>query len=511
MRVILGYLLQEVIDTRFIYDEGVNDRWISEIREYIPSEPARTDVLYVVSENTELANSDAVPGSLPILLPEMPECEVPPAFSPIITDGSMDYRAVVQALRDEFRRMEDLNLTLYQASCCGSGLEELINIVGNYTPNHIYIADMSFKVLAYTDRPYMNEMSASWRYQVLHGYLPVHVMKGLIENGEFEALNGYHNAAHHYSKSFYVPFATRNIFLKNRPQAHLFVVDMITRPCYKDLVLAQILGDFLEQNIYILSQFSPERVSGNFEAFFNDVLVGGCTDKDLIQSQISLMGWESDGQYGIAIIDIKGRDEGIQKTRMYEIESKTKWMCFRHESDLVIVASVGSGSGGTNRLSLKEMTERYSVQTVVGVPFRGLLNLGQQYDFLNKIRELSNIPGVCSGQNFIESRNLAIHYYVEGLRCDSVSRSLCSPDAELLLAHDNENGTELFGTYLAFLLNDRNLVRTAKELNIHRNTLVYRIEKIHELIHTDEEDYYQKMHLILSMLILQRESVENNM
>ena len=41
MRVILGYLLSEALDEPFVYDEALNERWISEIREYIPSEPLR--------------------------------------------------------------------------------------------------------------------------------------------------------------------------------------------------------------------------------------------------------------------------------------------------------------------------------------------------------------------------------------------------------------------------------------------------------------------------------------
>ncbi len=503
MRVILGYLLQEATDYRFSCDDFLNDRWISEIREYVPSEQLRSDVLYVASEDDMFSGADLLPGSVPVIMPELPAASIPRAFAPIVPEGNADYRTVIQKLRDEFRRLDSLNLALYQTACCGSGLDELLNIVGSHTPNHLYVADMSFKVLAYTNRPYMNEMSATWRYQVLHGYLPVHVMKGLIDNGEFETLNGYHNSAVHYSKSFYVPFVTRNVFYKNRPQAHIFIVNIITRPCYKDIVLGQILGDFLEQNIHILSQYRPERINNNFEDFFNDVLTGGCVDEDLIQDQINLIGWDINSPFGLAIMDMEGRDEGLQRTVMYEIESKTKWMCFHHGKDLVVAAELGTPHDGRNRALLEELAGRYSIQVFTAVPFKDLRNIGKQYDFLNTIRDLYARVHSEKQYNCVYALEMAPYYYIESLRNNDVTRSLCSPDAKLLLEYDRENETELFRTYLVYLLNDRNLVKSAKELNVHRNTLVYRIDKIHEMISTDDEDNMQKMHLLASMLILQ--------
>ncbi len=505
MRVILGYLLREAIPASFAYDTSLDQKWISEIRDYIPSEPIRSGTLYVAQKGTVWGTADEMPGTIPVILPELPSEEIPRSFAPIIPKAASEFRSCIQALRDELHILEKWNLAMYQAACSGCGLEELLNMAGSMTPNHIYIADMSFKVLAYTDRHYMTEMSASWRYQLLHGYLPVHVMKGLIEDGEFEQLDGYRSAAHHYSKSFYVPFATRNIFIKNRPQAHIFVVDMITRPCFKDLVLAQALGDFLEQNFHILSKYRVEQIGRNFEAFFNDVLTGNCTDENVIENQLSLMGWKISHRYGAAIIDVAGRDEGLRNTVMYEIESKTKWMCFHHGDDLVVVSNIDLQPTDSYRPLLKELAERYNVRICIGLPYTGFLSIGVQYRFLSHIRTLArrrtkNCP------LYIDARDYGLSYNVDRVQHDPILRSLCSPDAERLRAFDRENGTEYLPTYLTFLLHDRNLVKTAGALHVHRNTLVYRLEKIHEMIGTDEDDPEQKLHMLMSMLVLSQEA-----
>ena len=180
-------------------------------------------------------------------------------------------------------------------------------------------------------------------------------------------------------------------------------------------------------------------------------------------------------------------------------------MCFHHGNDLVVVADLQESKTGGNRVFLEDLSERYSIKVFTAVPFSDLKDLGRQYDFLVRIRDLENRSHIIRDHNCIYAMELVPHYYVETLRSDAFSRSMCSPDAEKLLEHDKENGTELFGTYLFFLLNDRNLVKTAKELNIHRNTLVYRIERIREIISADDDDHVQKLHMLASMLIIQSE------
>ena len=59
-----------------------------------------------------------------------------------------------------------------------------------------------------------------------------------------------------------------------------------------------------------------------------------------------------------------------------------------------------------------------------------------------------------------------------------------------------------FKTYLCYLENNRSLVRTADKLFIHRNTLVYRLQKIEDHISLDRENYRDVDYLKLSMNIL---------
>ena len=47
-----------------------------------------------------------------------------------------------------------------------------------------------------------------------------------------------------------------------------------------------------------------------------------------------------------------------------------------------------------------------------------------------------------------------------------------------LLQEDRENNTDLYYTLKVYLLNENNVTMAADSLHIHRNTLVYRLDKL---------------------------------
>lgn len=60
--------------------------------------------------------------------------------------------------------------------------------------------------------------------------------------------------------------------------------------------------------------------------------------------------------------------------------------------------------------------------------------------------------------------------------------SFCEDTIGTVLAYDKQNGTELLTTLRVFLEQNQNLAQAAKVLNIHYNTLRYRLDRIRELL-----------------------------
>ena len=72
--------------------------------------------------------------------------------------------------------------------------------------------------------------------------------------------------------------------------------------------------------------------------------------------------------------------------------------------------------------------------------------------------------------------------------------------------HDRETGTQYFETLRTYLLQERDIPRTSEKLIIHRTTLQYRLKKIQSLTELDLDDTWQRLYLLLSLWIMERDS-----
>ena len=75
---------------------------------------------------------------------------------------------------------------------------------------------------------------------------------------------------------------------------------------------------------------------------------------------------------------------------------------------------------------------------------------------------------------------------------------LCHPMASSLHRYDQDHGTDFVDILSTFLQSDSNLTKTARKLNFHRNTMLYKLSKIESIIGDSLEDSTLKQTLLLS-------------
>ncbi|WP_416386792.1 helix-turn-helix domain-containing protein [Blautia producta] len=94
----------------------------------------------------------------------------------------------------------------------------------------------------------------------------------------------------------------------------------------------------------------------------------------------------------------------------------------------------------------------------------------------------------------------AVSYTIELIRNhDHVTIS--HPALSVLDRYDCRNHTELKKTLKEYLNCERNYVKTAARLYIHRNSLLYRLKRIEELTGIDLDNEEIRLHLMLSYLL----------
>ncbi|WP_215695938.1 helix-turn-helix domain-containing protein [Clostridium sp. MCC353] len=80
---------------------------------------------------------------------------------------------------------------------------------------------------------------------------------------------------------------------------------------------------------------------------------------------------------------------------------------------------------------------------------------------------------------------------------------LCHPALIALERYDKKYGNNLKDVLYLYLTNDRNSAKTAKDLFIHRNTMLYKINKIEEIIGQSLDDHLLRERLLFSFHILE--------
>jgi DNA-binding PucR family transcriptional regulator len=81
-------------------------------------------------------------------------------------------------------------------------------------------------------------------------------------------------------------------------------------------------------------------------------------------------------------------------------------------------------------------------------------------------------------------------------------RHLVAPELNRMIEYDQEKGTQYYETLRAYLLNERDIPRTAQALIIHRTTLLYRLRKLQAVAPIDLDDPGRRLQLLISLWIL---------
>lgn len=98
--------------------------------------------------------------------------------------------------------------------------------------------------------------------------------------------------------------------------------------------------------------------------------------------------------------------------------------------------------------------------------------------------------------------DMAMRYFTDESAKDLFGANIIHPALDKLREYDSRHAGELYQTLYAFLRHERSLVKTAKALHIHRNSLVYRMEKILQITELDLEDADVREYLLFSYRIL---------
>ena len=106
--------------------------------------------------------------------------------------------------------------------------------------------------------------------------------------------------------------------------------------------------------------------------------------------------------------------------------------------------------------------------------------------------QYKNTPGMFRYQDYFMQHMMNLFIQKES------AKTYCHPAMRTLLEYDEENQTQLADSLIEWIKCERNASAAADAMQIHRNTMIYRLKKIEELVTIDYDDIKERQYLALS-------------
>ncbi len=431
-------------------------------------------------------------------------CIVPQSFADkcegiprIIVSDDCDIDTLFTHLVNEMERVRDWHERINNMLVTEASYQEMVDATAELVPRPMYIADASWRMIAHVDFE-MDEISATWHYQILHdGLYPHHIVEALNRTGDYYRISNLPRAALIDSEVYTIRILAKPIHHHGKLVGYYFMIDTWGDLGYCEVEIAEELGN-------MLAPFMSARdakigyMSGFQDNFIFHVLDGVLTNKhDISQRLIAETHWQVDSDFRLVTVRFSPSEfhnHLLHMRTLGMLMGNFDSHAYSYKDTAIAIFHEAEQERSDFIAHLERCVAELKRLMVVSSRFSDFAQLKSYYD-----------------QNVYIIKQAELHEQMEPrlISCDTEFRHLLADccknklpscyGADVLFAYDKEHGTNYCETLLAYLVLERNAVLTADRLFLHRNTLRNRLNKIDEIIGIDLDEFDERMHLMIAL------------
>lgn len=243
--------------------------------------------------------------------------------------------------------------------------------------------------------------------------------------------------------------------------------------------------------------------------FLYDLLEGKVTDRRLIEERLEFFQWDLCAKGKVQVISIQGRKRELvpDNTRFRHLldlfsGAFPNFRSFAYVSGLKMLCPVSESvrSDAHFLAQLQELLEREDL--VAGIS-RPLAEVQTIPDFNRQAVKAAELGRRLHPERYVHFYDSYVVYHALELASQQENLlQFCHSAVILLRDYDLSHETDLLESLRVYLTHNRSIGESAAALYIHRNTMNYRIARIHELTQIDLSDPDVFCHLIFSFYAL---------
>lgn len=400
-----------------------------------------------------------------------------------------DAAEALGAILDIFEAFDKWEADLHDAVSRGCDMQHFIDISRYALPFPMFITDLFDNVIGYTKTYGIGDVDARWDGMVRH-LMPVgHNVMDSVDDA-WAALLHKSEAPHRERSTIELQLAQGSEYV-----GAVTVIEHDNPLTEGVEQLADILRNAASEALILRGTDAELRT---MVSVARDHFDGKLVDTDSLWERIcEAAEWEN-SDMELILLQSLGRTDNSFKNGLAQKLAASGIPCFclpYHE----FVVAILRCNNETEFLSLVRGTlAGYLYRCGVSLPFSRKDKLRNA---LTQAR-LALTSGNPDAGTVSKCVDHAYDYFLDLLSDDhSAATGLIHPALELLQKYDRQHQTELYRTLYTYLRLERNVVATAKSLFIHRNSMLYRLQRIEQLLGLDFDDVNLRMYLMLSYQI----------
>ena len=377
--------------------------------------------------------------------------------------------------------------------------QAILDAAGMYLNSPLFYFDESYRILAIT-RDVTFQHDAEWEHMLTEGYLSPENARKMQLRGDLDLLAAAHEPVIYRSEIYPFPSVVVNIWLEDRFASRLNMLCVGGEPTPVMAFACGIVAAHLRRNLGARAQ---RRVSGPLRGMLTDLLSGVQLSDALIADRLRARpGW-STGVLRVFALELRMREDR-QVAAYYagvleELFPDGEVLALEVENSLVLLAHAPDEEGfRRTEERLAAFLRRQNMVCGMSNSFHSLREARGYYDQARTALRLGKETPLRPYRGHMLEQIMS---YIPRER----AAWLVSPDVGRLAEADRTGGLELSATLRAYLEHDRSLTQTAQALFIHKNTLLYRLGRIRELIRCDLDDPDERLLLRLSFRLMDKE------
>lgn len=391
---------------------------------------------------------------------------------------------------------------LYQSIVLDFDIQEICDLAATFLQNPLVVLDNSLKHIAISSDVELEDHI--WMDQQKNGnFISEHSIQLITKQKEYK--KDYYNTEPVIlpKGELKYPRIISHIFVNHKPVGTIVIFEVHKKFKNVDLYFAKMISDVLSLGMK-KNSFALYSKGVIYEHLFHDLLNETISSSALYE-RIQLQNLNIQDDIYVIAIDISEFDK-TYKTLQYfrssldEIIRDGKSVIYENYIVIIIMRKSNAYLSKMEINEINNFCEKKNLYAGICKCFHDVSKLKfyfeQAVTSLRLNRKLRKTHKLSFYEEFTTDHMIDIAFKNIDLK------QFCDENLLKLIEYDKSNNTTFASSLHEFLIHERNLAHTAKALHIHRNTLIYRINKIQEITNHDLENSSYRFNLLLSFKIL---------